>query len=282
MDGIMSILKFLLIFFNFVLFVVGVVVFGIAVWVIVDAPKFTELFDKTKEVVSSEVDTSALELNIYTSVLYAFLVIAAFFVIVAFFGCCGAWKENKCLLGIYFLIVLSLLIGVVVFGILVYKGDLFDRLETPLFKSLNMYEDNPAGSEAEKTKKEAFKQIWNTVQQDMKCCGVVNADDWRVNVTRPDWRPDTINKPLGCCSWKKDDEGMDKDISKISSEVDICRNTLYTPDSEKVYHFEGCLSKFRAEITENKELVIWVALAAVLALVATLLVTMAMCMTIGV
>ena len=59
------------------------------------------------------------------------------------------------------------LLGVVIFGILVYKGDLFDRLETPLFKSLNMYEDNPAGSEAEKTKKEAFKQIWNTVQQDV-------------------------------------------------------------------------------------------------------------------
>ena len=47
---------------------------------------------QTKEVVSPEVDTSALELNIYTSVLYAFLVIAAFFVVVAFFGCCGAWK----------------------------------------------------------------------------------------------------------------------------------------------------------------------------------------------
>ena len=59
------------------------------------------------------------------------------------------------------------LLGVVIFGILVYKGDLFDRLETPLFKSLNMYEDNPVGNEAEKTKKEAFKQIWNTVQQDV-------------------------------------------------------------------------------------------------------------------
>ena len=44
---------------------------------------------------------------------------------------------------------------------------MFDRLEAPLFKSLNMYEDNPAGNEAEKTKKEAFKQIWNTVQQDV-------------------------------------------------------------------------------------------------------------------
>ena len=59
------------------------------------------------------------------------------------------------------------LLGVIIFGILVYKGDLFDRLETPLYKSLNMYEDNPAGNEAEKTKKEAFKQIWNTVQQDV-------------------------------------------------------------------------------------------------------------------
>ena len=103
---------------------------------------------------------------------------------------------------------------------------MFDRLEAPLFKSLNMYEDNPAGNEAEKTKKEAFKQIWNTVQQDviiatiqlninysyfhqMKCCGVLNADDWRTNVTNPDWSPATFNKPLGCCNWKKDDKVSD-------------------------------------------------------------------------
>ena len=39
----------------------------------------------------------------------------------------------------------------------------------------------------------------------MKCCGVVNADDWRNNVTNPGWSPDTKNKPEGCCKWKKDD-----------------------------------------------------------------------------
>merc|ERR1719410_300840 len=280
MDGIQTMLKFLLIFFNFIIFVVGVVVFGIAVWVIVDAPKFTELFDKTKEVVSPEVDTSALELNIYTSVLYAFLVIAAFFLVVAFFGCCGAWKENKCLLGIYFLIVLTLLIGVMIFGILVYKGDLFDRLETPLYKSLKMYEDNPTGTDEQKMKKEAFKSIWNTVQMEMKCCGVVNADDWRNNVTNPGWT-DGKNKPEGCCKWKKDDNGGDKDITSISSDVAACQSTEYTKGAEDMYHFEGCLTKFRNKINENKEIVIWVAIAALLALVATLLVTMAMCMTIG-
>ena len=62
-------------------------------------------------------------------------------------------------------------------------------------------------------------------------------------------------------------QGMDTDISKISTEVETCRSALYTTDSEKVYHFEGCLSKFRSEITENKEMVIWIAIAALLALV---------------
>ena len=107
----------------------------------------------------------------------------------------------------------------------------------------------------------------------MKCCGVLNADDWRKNVTNPDWTPATFNKPLGCCNWKKDDkvsvgglvisniykanfsQGVDTDIHKISSEVETCRSALYSTDSEKIYHFEGCLSKFRSEITENKEMV---------------------------
>ena len=128
----------------------------------------------------------------------------------------------------------------------------------------------------------------------MKCCGVLNADDWRTNVTNPDWSPATFNKPLGCCNWKKDDkvsdnwtfvgwmerlskyhenifQAMDTDISKISTEVETCRSALYTTDSEKVYHFEGCLSKFRSEITDNKEMVIWIAIAALLALVIQIL-----------
>ena len=54
-----------------------------------------------------------------------------------------------------------------IFGILVYKGDLFDRLETPLYKSLKVYEDNPTGTNEEKVKKEAFKNIWNTVQMEV-------------------------------------------------------------------------------------------------------------------
>jgi len=88
-------------------------------WVIADATKFMDLFEKTREVVGSDVDTAALQLNIYTSVVYAFLVIAGIFVIVAFFGCCGAWKENKCMLGTYFLLITILLIGLLLLKYLV-------------------------------------------------------------------------------------------------------------------------------------------------------------------
>ena len=53
------------------------------------------------------------------------------------------------------------------FGIAVYKGDLLDRLEAPLFKSLDMYQDNPKGTEADIQKKEAFKEVWNVIQADV-------------------------------------------------------------------------------------------------------------------
>ena len=59
--------------------------------------------------------------------------------------------------------------AILTFGIAVYKGDLLDRLEAPLFKSLNMYQDNPTGSDADIKKKEAFKEVWNVIQTDVSC-----------------------------------------------------------------------------------------------------------------
>ena len=42
----------------------------------------------------------------------------------------------------------------------------------------------------------------------MKCCGVLSADDWRQNVTQPDWDPASVVKPAGCCRNKKDDKAL--------------------------------------------------------------------------
>ena len=109
------------------------------------------------------------------------------------------------------------ILGVIIFGILVYKGDLFNQLEKPFYESLKLYEDDPTGTDS--SQKMALKNLWNTVQTDarlsferlfylknllnfqLKCCGVKSADDWRTNVTNPGWSQG-FNKPLGCCNWK--------------------------------------------------------------------------------
>ena len=63
------------------------------------------------------------------------VVISAFVVLVSFFGCCGAWKESKCMLGTYFTFVLLLFILLLTGGILAYSGDLKNSIRTPLLKS---------------------------------------------------------------------------------------------------------------------------------------------------
>ena len=57
--------------------------------------------------------------------------------------------------------------AVLTFGIAVYKGDLLDKLEKPLLHSVTMYQDKPTGTEADITKKEAFKEVWNVIQRDV-------------------------------------------------------------------------------------------------------------------
>ena len=57
--------------------------------------------------------------------------------------------------------------AVVTFGIAVYKGDLLDKLETPLLQSMEMYQDKATGTETDIQKKEAFKEVWNVIQRDV-------------------------------------------------------------------------------------------------------------------
>jgi len=279
MDGFLAnILKYLLFFVNFVLFISGCVVFGVAIWVLVDSPKFMELFEKTKDVVSDEVDTSDLELNIYSTAVYVFLALSAFFVIVSFFGCCGAWRESRCMLGTYFTFILILFICLIVGAVLAYKGNLKNKLETPLYKSVAMYKDNP--DEKTESKGLALKQAWNTVQNELKCCGVGNASDW-LNATEAGWSPDKANKPKGCCMWKVGVDGSAMDISQDQTAVQTCRESVVSRTSSelsKVYYFDGCFAKFEDQVKKNREVVIWATVGAALILVVTLLVALALCM----
>merc|ERR1719400_1510264 len=107
-------------------------------------------------------------ISLYASASYILIVISALIVIIAFFGCCGAYKENKCMLGTYFTIILALFIAMVVGAVLGYSGNLEDNIKNPLESALNKYDDTPG----ESTHKAALKAVWNEVQKELKCCGV--------------------------------------------------------------------------------------------------------------
>ena len=87
---------------------------------------------QAKEVVGDDADN--LSLNIYTTTTYIFISLSAFVVIVAFFGCCGAWKESKCMLGTYFAFILVLFLMLITGGVLAYAGNLKSSIKAPLLK----------------------------------------------------------------------------------------------------------------------------------------------------
>jgi len=143
-----KLVKYTLFATNLLIFILGVAVLGLGIWVVVDKPSFFGILEDATDVCGG--DTSCEEgmkssISLYASASYILIVISALIVIIAFFGCCGAYKENKCMLGTYFTIILALFIAMVVGAVLGYSGNLEDNIKNPLESALNKYDDKPEG-----------------------------------------------------------------------------------------------------------------------------------------
>ena len=97
-------------------------------------------------------------LKLYASVAYIIIAASAIVIIISFFGCCGAIRENKCMLGTYFTITLALFVLFVV-AVALEDHDKGSVLKDPLEIALKKYNDQPT-----KDKDEAYKKVWNEVQ----------------------------------------------------------------------------------------------------------------------
>ena len=151
---------------------------GCGIWVLVDKPSFLNLFEKAEEQIPTQIG-DGFDITLYTSAAYIIIVVAALVAIMSFFGCFGAWKESKCMLGTYFVLILVMFIVMVVGAVLAYTGeavksdhhnyhnefvpgDLQGTLNKPLMDALREYKDNP-DTEAQI----AFKAAWNEVQAEV-------------------------------------------------------------------------------------------------------------------
>jgi len=124
---------------NFLIFVLGLSVFGLAIWVIVDKPSFLNLFEEAQSVADFSGD---FNIEIFTNAAYILLAVSIVAVLLSFLGCYGAYKKNKCMLATYFTLLLVMLIGMVVGVVLGYSGNLESTIKKPLKDALSKYRDD--------------------------------------------------------------------------------------------------------------------------------------------
>jgi len=97
------------------------------------------------------------------------LIVGIFILLLGFFGCCGAKKENSCMLYTYSTVLLCLVIAQVTCGILllVYKDSAEDFIKEGMDEAFDKY-NNP--------KDDHFTDALDNIQQELKCCGTVGPD----------------------------------------------------------------------------------------------------------
>lgn len=260
--------KYFLFATNFLIFILGLVVLGCGIWVLVDRPSFFDIIDRASEACGDGCDGfDAADISLYTSAGYIMVVISAFVVLVSFFGCCGAWKESKCMLGTYFTIILALFIVMLVGAILGYSGDFEKTIKNPLKKALNEYDDQPGTDDSKK----ALKSIWNEVQKELKCCGVDGVNDWSSG-TSFNWESN-FNKPEGCCHWKR---GIDDELS--SGDINICRSKTNPNPESGTYYFKGCYTVISDQVREHQDIVVGLAIGVVAIMFLNMLFSFSLCM----
>ena len=129
--------------------VLGCVVLGFGAYVLITGKDIVSLADVTG-------DDS---IKLYSSAAILLIIIACAVVIVTFFGCCGAWKENRCMLGTYFGSILVLFICILVGAVIAVTQDL-DYVEETLGKTMKKYgnDDNDG---------DIITKAWDNVQEDV-------------------------------------------------------------------------------------------------------------------
>ncbi|NXW55476.1 TSN1 protein, partial [Eurystomus gularis] len=174
--GFFTFIKVMMVLFNLAIFLGGGTLLGVGIWVTVDGDSFLEIFGTLSSSVMQVVNVG-----------YFLIVIGAILLIIGFLGCYGAQKESKCLLMMFFSVVLIIFIAEIAAAVvaLVYTGlaeTLLSAVLTPLLKEKYGVD-------------ERFTKDWNVTMEKVHCCGLSNYTDF--NNTQ--WVATHGTYPGPCC-----------------------------------------------------------------------------------
>lgn len=153
--------KYLMFFFNLLIFIGGSALVGTAVWILYNTTSFKELVSDDLSLINS---------------VYFLLAAGAFLIVVGFFGCCGAIKENKCMLGLFFVMVFIIFVVEIAGAVLAFVK--LPETEKLILESMKKYNDGDSEGEAIKT-------AWDLIQTNFECCGYEQPADWALALILP-------------------------------------------------------------------------------------------------
>ena len=131
--------------------------------------------------------TSELSLGIDISTLIL-IVVGILVTIISFLGCCGSCTNNKCMLYSFgSLIGLIIIIEIVSSSLVyVYKEKVYQEILEVMDIGMQNYQVPNF---------EGVTKGWDSLQRDLRCCGVINSTDW---IGKP-FQQNTADAPDTCC-----------------------------------------------------------------------------------
>ncbi|XP_041093620.1 CD82 antigen-like isoform X1 [Polyodon spathula] len=133
-----------------------------------------------------------------------------------FFGCLGALKEMRCMLGTYFFVLIILLGGQITLGVLIYtqKNLVNLKIKNAVLKMIENYQ---TGNQS--------LQDMDLIQGKFQCCGWTSYEDWKqhpIIKADPSWYP---------CSCYQQDPTSPPQYNQSNSSLDPVTEPVTTPDS---------------------------------------------------
>ncbi|XP_054657366.1 tetraspanin-8 [Grus americana] len=161
MAGVSSCMKYSMFIFNFLFWVCGSIILGVSIWIRVSKGAQQEL----------EIDSS-----LFAGV-DLLIAVGSVIMVLGFLGCCGAIKESRCMLLLFFIGLLLILILQVTGGILgaVYRSQIETSLNKTLLASVGSLQSSTEESKA-------FQENFQKFERTNKCCGLLHGpEDWGKN-----------------------------------------------------------------------------------------------------
>ncbi|CAG9585758.1 unnamed protein product [Danaus chrysippus] len=149
----MSCVKYLLFSFNLLFAITGLIILIVGAKSEINAHPYVDLTDE----------------SFYTSAPVILIIVGLIVFVVAFFGCCGAVKENHCMIVTFSVFLLMIFIAEMAVGIAGYvkHKDLETSIVRTLNESITHYSTDPD-----------VQKNYDIIQTDMHCCGIYGYEDW--------------------------------------------------------------------------------------------------------